>query len=195
MKVSTTHPLARSGLDCAIAQLQNALSQPILEAHVRYELDAAASELVIISLDETTEGEIGKYRGTARFAYGKAGLDKVLPYPLVCTLGYPTTYRLLKQWMWETYGVLLEEGEFALSSAPTYGLVNDDPVNVAPAAGNSFVELIALPASGRWKTGTTLRLQVVGSVAKTHLNDQVSMPMAADLSRLTDLPHQQYFAG
>lgn len=193
MKVSTTHPLARTGLDCAVERFRSSLSQPILEGHVRYELDAPASELVIVSLEETPQGEIGRYRGTARFGYGKVQLGLVLPNVIAATLAYPTTFRLLKQWLMSTYGILLEEGEFAISTAPTHGLAGDDLIDVVPGASNSVVSLIALPASGRWVAGSTLRLQVVGNVTKTHLNDLVSVPIALDMARLTHASYPPYY--
>lgn len=195
MQVDPLHPLARTGLACAVAQLRDALSEPIAEDHVVYSLDPLTSELVITALDTTAGGDVGKYRGTARFAYGKAQLGQVLPYPILCTVVYPTTYRLLKQWLREQYNVVLEEGEFALASNPTHGLVGDDPVADAPDSNNSVLELVALPASGRWVTGSKLRLIVVGNVRKQHLNDFVQFPRPADISRITDAQHLQYYAG
>lgn len=195
MQVDPLHPLARTGLACAIAQLRDALSEPIAEGHVVYNLDPLTSELVITALDTTAGGEVGKYRGTARFAYGKARLGQVLPYPILCSVAYPTTYRLLKQWLREQYNVVLEEGEFALASNPAHALVGDDPVAEATDNNNSVVELIALATSGRWVTGSKLRLIVVGDVQKQHLNDFVQFPRAADITRITDAQHLLYYTG
>lgn len=195
MQVNSLHPLARTGLNCAIDQLRAALSQPLSEEHVVFTLDPVASELVITALDTTAGGAVGKYRGVARFAYGKARLSQVLPYPVLCKVVYPTTYRLLKQWLREQYNLLLEEGEFALASNPTQGLAGDDPIAVAPNESNSVIELIALPTSGRWVSGGTLRLIVVGNVLKKHLNDLIQFQLAGDIYRITDAQHSQYFSG
>ena len=193
MRVANDHPLALPALDAVILQLQKQLSSPLVLEHLDFRLDRGSSELIINAKDFTRNGEVGVYKGSARYPYGKADLQKVLPYPLVYTGPYPTIFRNLAQWMRATYGILMEEGEFATTNRPTVPLVGNAPIDAEPETNVGVVSLVALASSGRWRAGTSIRLLVTGSGGAEQLNGLISMRREAELSQLVDSLERPYY--
>lgn len=193
MRVPENHPLGLTALDAVIGHLQRQLSTPLVLEHLNFTLDRGSSELLIQAKDFTRNGDVGLYKGSVRYPYGKADLLKVLPYPLVYTGPYPTVFRNLAQWMRSTYGVLLEEGEFATTNRPTTALAGNAPVDAEPETNVGVVTLVALASSGRWQAGTTLRLLVTGNGGAEQLNGLISMNRTAELSQLVDSLEQSYY--
>lgn len=193
MRVPDNHPLALPALEAVIGQLDRQLSTPLVKEHLNFSLDQGSSELVIQAKDFTRNGDVGIYKGSTRYPYGKADLLKVLPYPLVYTGPYPTIFRNLAQWMKATYGILMEEGEFATTNRPTTPLVGNAPVDAEPETSVGVVSLVALASSGRWQAGSTIRLLVTGSGGAEQLNGLISMRRTAELSQLVDSLEQSYY--
>lgn len=193
MKVPDNHPLALPALDAVLGQLEKQLSSPLVMEHLNFTLDRGSSELLIQAKDFTRNGDVGIYKGSVRYPYGKADLQKVLPYPLVYTGPYPTIFRNLALWMRATYGILLEDGEFATTNRPTTPLVGNALVDAEPETSVGVVSLVALASSGRWQSGTTLRLLVTGSGGAEQLNGLISMSRTAELSQLVDSLEQPYY--
>lgn len=179
-------PLRHTALDCAVAKFRSVLTKALDEPHVDFLIDAPASVLVVRSRDVATNGQLGKYAGEHRQPYVKADLNKVLPYAIRFPDLYPVTYRQLAQTLKTLYGIVLEQEEFAQSSDPTKALVNDDLISVRPDPTNGEIALIALASSGRWKTGSTLRLILTNPVVPIGLPSYVDKSHVPSIGLLTD---------
>ncbi len=185
MTVNPASPLAQESLSFVLNMFRAQLIKPLDENHVIFSLDAPTSRLVITAREVSTNGELGKYFGEFRQPYVKADLARVLPYPVLYNMPYPATYRILRRGLEEQYGILLEQGEFALSNAPTHPLVDDDELNLSPNADNGEIWLTALASSGRWQTNSTIKLIVVPPAGPNRLNAIVATDRAGSLETLT----------
>lgn len=174
-------PLRFTALECAVALFRAALTKTLDEPHVDYAIDAPLSQLVVKSREIATNGQLGKYAGEFRIAYGKADLEKVLPYPIRFPDLYPVTYRQLAQTLKTLYGIVLEEGEFAEESDPTKPLFNEDLLSNAPDPNTGVVKLVAKTTSGRWKANSTLRLLI------THPSVPIGLPSYVDKSHVPSI--------
>lgn len=186
MNVSINSPLALTGLNAVLGHFRSRLTLPLDEQHVQFSIDALNSKLIITALPFSTNGEVGKYRGVAEFAYGKVSLQQVLPYPILYKAVYPTPFSVMRSHLLNTYGIILEEGEFALADAPSHGLVNTDSVAFAPDAAHGLLTLTALASSPRWIAGTTLRLTVIPTNGPQRLNSLVSLLDTPSMDLLKD---------
>jgi hypothetical protein len=180
--------LGQTALDCVTAQFRAVFTETIDERYVKYSLDAPNSRLQIQALLQGTDGSTGIYENNASCTYAKANLGVLVPYPVVYDGAWPTTYRLLKTYLQSRYGFLLEDGEFTIASnLVTTPLQADDAVNATPNPMTGEVALTAVPASGRWKTGTSLRLVIAASNGPTRLTALVPTSVTPQLAALTDV--------
>ena len=184
LTVPVNSPLAKPALDVVLAMFNALLIKPLDQRHVDFHIDAVNSRLIMTAREVATNGDYGIYYNAMEMPYLKASLLKVLPYPIVYQGPWPTSFRALRLNLQARYGILLEEGEFALlpNSAP---LVDGSPLSGEPNPDSGVVALTALPASGRWLSGTTLRLIVAASNGPTRLKALVDVDRPADLSTLT----------
>lgn len=187
--VPTQSPLAQNGPVYIKGLYMSALTKPLDERHVRFVLLPASSQLRIESVSYTEDGEVGKYKGQFTTSYTKADLARLLPHPLLYTGAYPATYADIADYLRQNYAIVLDQGEFRVagSTDPT-PLVDTTLVNWPPVAGNDVLSLEALPASIRWKTGTTLRLRIPKVSGQVSLPALISQPSAGTMSQLTDQP-------
>lgn len=185
LTVNPASPLAQESLPFVLNMFRAQLIKPLDENHVIFSLDAPTSRLVITAREISTNGELGKYFGEYRQPYIKADLARVLPHPVLYNKPYPATYRILRRGLEEQYGIVLEQGEFALSSAPTHPLVDDDELSLAPNVNHGEIWLSALPSSGRWQTDSMIKLIVVPPNGPNRLNAIVATDRAGSLDTLT----------
>ncbi len=185
MKVDPSSPLALTGLQAVIALLRQRLRKPLDEEHVEFELDAVNAELIVRSLERSVKGDYGKYSGEARLSYQKLNLNTVLPYAIHYTGEYPTTFLKLRQWLYETYQLQLEEGEFRLPGNADVPLTNNVVVNLPPDPQTGEIALVARTQSGRFIAGSTLRLIVSPSNGPIRLPALVPSGIKGDLAWLS----------
>jgi hypothetical protein len=149
--------LSRPGLEVVRDLFLHNFNRPLQTKFVRFILDPIHSELVISSLDESSDGEVGIYRNEYRWPYLKADLAVLLPYPMAVQFNYPLTFRQLRPQLLSRYGILLEENEFSLS-AGAIPLTDDDIVDSTLVNHYGQFHLYAHANSGRFKENSTLSL-------------------------------------
>lgn len=181
MALEYNNPLRYTALECVRELYRDRLTILLDEPHVDFAVDAVNSQVVIRSREIATNGQLGKYIGEHRRPYQKANLNLVVPFPIVLPSLYPATFMQIAQSLRTLYGVVLEEGEFSQASQPTLALLNNDLINTPPNPANGEVELTALPSSGRWVTGSKLRL------IAAHPSLAVGLPTLIDGSQIPSL--------
>lgn len=184
MKVASSSPLGKSALDAAIAQMRVKLRKPFDESFVEFSLDATAGVLHVVSLERSATGQYGKYAGQASLSYEKISLNAALPSPILYAGEYPALFIKFAGWLYQQYGLLLEENEFEIVGAPG-ALINSSFMTFKPAANTGVLELRALPQSGRFVAGSTLRLLMAPSNGVTWLPGLVPSAIQGDLQALS----------
>lgn len=180
------HYLGRTGLDVLVDEFRHSLTRPIEDDQVQYSVDAVNSKLKIRALDITSLGELGKFDGEFLWPYTKVSLETVLPYPLLCVIPYPTTFRQICGFLKQRYGLLLEEDELATTvNGP--GLKMVDEVNALLNPSNGTLRLFAKPTSARFLAGSSLFLTVANPLGPIRLNAIIGSSEPLNLSVLTDV--------
>lgn len=149
--------LGKNALDAVVTLFLSMLTRPLRSDHVRFRLDTTTTELVVESLDVTADNETGLYIGQSRWPYQKARLDVILPQPLVVELGYPTTFRQLRASLFTMHGVVVEEGELALTVGGA-ALNDNDQISRPLLDAYGHLRLYATEDSGRFVAGSSMTL-------------------------------------
>lgn len=181
------HFLQKTGLETLVANFKASLTKSVPDDHVRYSVDAVNSRLKVEALDITELGELGKFDGVFYWPYTKAGLDVVLPYPLLCAIPYPTTFRQICGLLESRYKLHLEENDLSMTlNGP--GLKMVDPVDKLLDASNGTLRLYALPTSPRFLAGTSLYLTIAPPLGPIRLNTIIASKELLSLKTLTTVP-------
>lgn len=153
--------LSMTSLEAVIALFYSFFNRPLDERFIQLSLDKENSELIIASKDESTDGQVGGYRGSYRWKYRKANLSVTCPNPLAIQIEYPTNFRELRNRLLSRYQFLLEENEFSLSPNGVNGLTDDSTINIDLLEEYGQLKLFATANSGRFLLGTELTLIVL----------------------------------
>lgn len=102
------------------------------------------------------------WTGAAQLLYDKVDIATMCPDYLQIKLPYPATYQAVRSFLLQSYGLMLEEGEFSAGSYGNPALRGIDLIDV-PLQGNAFVDLYVQKSSFKWKGRSRLRVQFVQS--------------------------------
>lgn len=170
MSGTPLQPLYNTALDTVVSLFHSQLTVPLDDDNVSYSLDPTAGTLTITSLDVTATGKVGEYINAATFDYGKADLSAILPYPVVYDGAWPSTYRLLVNYLKNRFGFVLEENEFTIpGNSVATALMFDDVIDAPSDGTNGEITLVAAASSGRWIAGSKIRIVMVPSNGKVLL--------------------------
>lgn len=183
LTVNLNHPLAQTGKSYLQNLYLSTVTKPLSSQHVTFIVSPRTSQLTIRSLPYTVNNDVGVYRGEHTVFYTKSDLGKVLPMPLIYRGGWPTTYKNFCTWMWLTYRILLEEGEFELNGVP---LTENVIMSLVPDA-NDLVRLTATADSIRWRVATQLALRVVKMGSQSSIAALVAQGEPGDMANLAPL--------
>jgi hypothetical protein len=184
MHIDPQHPLSMPGPEAVLAQLRRRLRTPLDERFVKLEVDALASQLIVTALPEAVTGETGIYRGQSRLTYNKLDLNTTLPLPVRCTASHGTTFRKLRQHLFETYDLWLDDYELGYEPDSAQPLGKDLPVDRLPDERHHELRLYAQPHSIRFKAGSYLRLLWVASNSPVGLSSLLDTTAVAELNAL-----------
>lgn len=185
--VAPSSALAKSGPTYLQERYMAALTKPLDQRHVLFVPLPLTSQLRIESVAYTADGEVGKYKGAHTVGYVKADLTRLLPHPLLYLGAYPSTFGDIATVLRQTYGIILDEGEFQIGVYPDdTPLVNSSVVNWAPNTANDVLVFEALPASIRWQTGTGIRLRIPKVASQVSLPGLISQPQPGTIGQLID---------
>jgi hypothetical protein len=160
MSNSLTSLLSRPGLDVVKDLFLASFIRPLDLKFLQFTLDASTSELVITSLDESQDGEVGIYRNNFRWPYVKANLSTLLPYAMALRIDYPLTFRQLRTQLLDRYQIYMDENEFSLSP-DAVPLTDDSAVDSTLVSGYGQFNLYAAATSGRFVTNSQLKLMFI----------------------------------
>jgi hypothetical protein len=149
--------LNRTGSEVVKDLFFQSFSRALQVKFLDFTVDAPQSQLVITSLDESQDGEVGIYRNVYRWSYLKADLTAMFPYSLAVQAQYPVTFRQLQSLLLNRYNLLLEPNEFCLSPNAV-PLVEDDLINSTLLNNYSQMKLYAHAQSARFVENSELSL-------------------------------------
>lgn len=150
-------------------------------------IDAPASQATLVSNALSTDGLVGVYTGQVTFPYPKRDLGALLPYPLIYPIEYPTTFVRLATYLQQTYGICLEDGEFAIANnSQTTPLESTDPIDALPDALTGAVTLVAQATSGRFVTGSKLYISPTAEGVAFPFTSIAKVDSPLDFHLLTD---------
>ncbi|QVD49364.1 hypothetical protein LUCX_294 [Xanthomonas phage vB_XciM_LucasX] len=152
--------LSKTALEAVVNLFYYVFTRTLNRDFVEFALDTTTSELVITSKQESASGEVGIYRGSYRWPYGKASLQQVLPHPLAVEIAYPVSFRLLRQQLLTRYEFLVEEGELDVVQDGV-GLQDDQTVSADLANSYGQLRLYATSKSGRFVANSYLTLMFI----------------------------------
>lgn len=155
---SPVSQLGTTAIEAVKALFYSVFTRTLDARFVDFSLDAAASELVIVSKDESSDGQVGRYRGSYRWPYTKANLNSLVPYPLAVQAEYPMTFRQLRSQLMTRYNIFLEENEFSLTTGNNVGLVEDSVLATPLMNAYGQFSLYATVNSGRFVAGSSLTM-------------------------------------
>lgn len=184
MRVSSTSPLGKTGLQAAIDHMRSKLRKPLDERFVEFSLDAVNAALHVQSLERSATGEYGRYAGSAVLTYEKVALETVVPSAIIYTGQYPILFVQFAGWFLQTYGIVLEQNEFAIDGGPTTPLVNNTMMTFSPDSTTGYLSLRALNTSGRFIAGSKLHIRMEPSNGPAWLQGLVPSFVQGDLSKL-----------
>jgi hypothetical protein len=78
-------------------------------------VQAAESTYTVTSNALSVGGMVGQYTGNVVIPYVKRNLNNLMPYPFVFPWAYPTNMATLETFFLETFNIVLEDGEFAVT--------------------------------------------------------------------------------
>lgn len=159
----------------------------MIDQWVTFQVDAANSQYIMTSRAISKNGLIGQYTGEVVFPYTKRSLNNLLPYPLVYSLEYPTTLTRLATFMEDTYGIVIEDGEFSVdNNSVTGALSGTDAIDAAPDAVYGRVVFRALATSGRFAADSTFSVRLTSPGQPVPLASVLRFNPPMDLHLLTD---------
>lgn len=184
MRVSTNSPLATDGKTAVINHLRQQLRRPLDETFVQFELDNINAVLTVHSLERSTSGVYGRYSGSEMLSYQKVPLETCLPYSIPYRGEYPCSFAVLRGWLEQHYGLVLDPGELAIA-ATTVPLIDSSIVNIALNPATNVLLLDALPSSARFTTGSQLKITMIPSNGKQWLPGLVPSVLLINANLLT----------
>lgn len=184
MLVASYSPLGKTGLDAAIALMRSRLRKPFDETFVEFSLDATNAVLHVQSLERSATGAYGKYSGSASLSYQKVALETLVPSPILYAGQYPILYVQFAQWLFQAYGIVLEDNEFVIDGGPTDPLIANTMMSFKPGDETGQLVLRALPTSARFVAGSKLRLLMAPSNGPAWLQGLIPNFVQGDLVEL-----------
>lgn len=183
--------LSLSAMDALTGMLQEEISGPTGQAILRqwsdFTIDPVACTITAKSRAVSHDSLVGQYIGAVTFPYEKRNLSAIVPLPLIVPVIYPTTFVMLATYLQNTYGVLLEDGEFAVDGNSVAGaLSGTDTVDALPDPQTGYVTLRAQNSSGRFVSGSTINVLMTSPAVRVPLTRLLSLDSALDMHLLTD---------
>lgn len=191
MRVSDSSILAKPGRDVVIDHLYATLTKPLDRSHVDFEIIPTSSpaRIVVHAREMSTEGEVGKYRGSRSFNYAKANLANIITQPLPYYGPYPLTFRELRLYMRGQYNFLMEEGEFR-KPGDTAGLMDDSIID-SSLWNSPIIRLGVTNQSIRFTSTSYFDLLIIRTDIKGHLKTLITNERRANLALLMDMQSTQ----
>jgi hypothetical protein len=144
------------------------------------------SSITLASDAISAESVVGMYTGSVTLPYTKKSLNNLLPYPLVFSWSYPTTFAQVQTFLMETYDIYLEEGEFEVANNVSVSgvLSSTDAIDAVPNGTTGYVTFVAQSSSGRFVEGSSFNL--VCTQAQFPLATILALTTSPNLDILTD---------
>lgn len=188
MSMPTDSPARLTGREYVDQYLTPLMAQfNVAREHVDVSYLAATSQVRLVSREFATTGEAGKFINEKTFGYLKQDLAVMFPAPLLYVGPWPVTYRTLVQSLRDTYGLVIEEGEFTLSNGLVTVTPNPDTeITLEPPVTNGTFTFTATAASLRFRAGTAFRLLVHTSTGRVRLNALYDLPVVGRMAWLSN---------
>jgi hypothetical protein len=150
-------------------------------------VQAAESTYTVTSNALSVGGMVGQYTGNVVIPYVKRNLNNLMPYPFVFPWAYPTNMATLETFFLETFNIVLEDGEFAVTGNSISGpLSGSNAIDATPDPTTGYVTLVAQPSSGRFVAGSTINLRCTGAGVQVPLTTLLALSTPPNLDVLTD---------
>jgi len=150
-------------------------------------IDAPASTYTVATNALSDGGLVGAYIGAVALPYTKRDLNTLLPYPFVFPWVYPTNLATLASYFAETFNIVLEDAEFAVTgNSVTGALSGSDRIDATPDPITGYVTFVAQASSGRFVEGSTINLRCTAPGAGIPMATLLALTTALDLDTLTD---------